>query len=248
MEIPQGYAVQGECPKGSKLVCKLYKSLYGLKQASRRWNAKLTASLLQFGFTQSSTNHSLFTMKTPIGNFVALLVYVDDMLIGSTFINAASEVKEFLNSKFKLKDLGDVKYFLGLEIIDIPKEISISQRKYTLDLLEEQGTLGAQPTSTPIDYNHKLQKAQDGEELLKDPTCYRQFIDKLLYLTFSKPDISYAVQTLSQFMDRPSQMHLMAAHRILKYLKNAVGQGILMKRISNLKITAYSDSDWAGCP
>ncbi|WRX09055.1 Reverse transcriptase [Theobroma cacao] len=181
IEIPQGYVVQEECPKGSKLVYELHKFLYGLKQASKKWNAKLTTSLLQFGFNQSLVDYSLFTMKTSITDFVALL---------------------------------------RLEIMDIIEGISISQRKYTLDFLEEHGMLGAKPISTPIDYNHKLQKSQNGE-LLADPTGYRQLIGNLLYLTFSRPDITYAVQILSQFVDKPGQKHLVATHRVLKYLKNA---------------------------
>ncbi|EOY13312.1 Cysteine-rich RLK (RECEPTOR-like protein kinase) 8, putative [Theobroma cacao] len=179
--------------------------------------------------------------------FVAILVYVDDILIGSTSAQVAFNVKGFLSSQFKLKDLGKVKFFLGLEIARSPEGISICQRKYILDLLEEHGLLGTKPVSTPIDYNHKLSKTKDGQKL-HDATKYRQLVGKLLYLTFTRPDISYAVQVLSQFMDKPSGEHFMAAYRVMKYLKRAPGQGILMKSKSNLKVSTYSDSDWAGCP
>lgn len=185
-------------------------------------------------------------MKTDDGNFTALLVYLDDIFIGSASVQESNKVKDFLNSLFKLRDLGTVKYFLGLEIAKSPEGISICQRKYTLDLLEKNGLLGAKLVSTPIDYNHKLCKVKDGE-ILSDPTSYRQLIGKLIYLTFSRPDICYDVQVLSQFMDKPGKKHLVAAHRILKYLKASSGQGILMKSKSTLKISRYADSDWAGC-
>lgn len=104
--------------------------------------------------------------------------------------------------------------------------------------------LGAKPISTPIDYNQKLQNAQD-EEILQNPTDYRQIIGKLLYLTFSKLDISCVVQAPSQHMDKPSQTHFLVAHRAMKYLKNAHGQKILMISNTNIQIFAYSDNDWA---
>ncbi|XP_017979696.1 PREDICTED: uncharacterized mitochondrial protein AtMg00810 [Theobroma cacao] len=247
MELPQGYTIKGEYPTSSRLVCKLHKSLYGLKQASRAWNSKLTTSVLKYGFKQSNSDYSLFIMKTHRGDFIALLVYVDDILIASTSIQAENDVKGYLSSEFKLKDLRKVKYFLRLEIARSPEGISICQRKYALDLLEEHRLLGTKPASTPIDYNHKLVKSSDEDKLI-NATSYRQLIGKLLYLTFSIPDITYAVQVLSQFMDQPGLKHLAAAHRVLRYIKKAPGQGILMKSRNNLKISGYSDSDWIGCP
>ncbi|EOY00276.1 Cysteine-rich RLK (RECEPTOR-like protein kinase) 8, putative [Theobroma cacao] len=214
MEIPQGYSIKGEYPNSSsKMVCRLHKSLYGLKQASRQWNAKLTASIVKYGFKQSTSDYSLFTMRTINGDFVALLVHVDDIFIASNSTQTEFDVKNFLSSQFKLKDLGKVKYFLGLEVARSPEGISICQRKYTLDLLEEYGLLGPKPVSTPIDYNHRLSKVSEGNELV-DATSYRQLVGKLL---------------------------------VLKYLKKAPGQGILMKSKNNLKISGYSNSDWAGC-
>ncbi|XP_017976387.1 PREDICTED: uncharacterized mitochondrial protein AtMg00810 [Theobroma cacao] len=185
-------------------------------------------------------------MKTYNGDFIALLVYVDDILIASNSVQAESDVKEFLKLEFKLKDLGKVKYFLGLEITRSLEGISICQRKYALDLMEKQGLLGTKPVSTPIDYNHKLSKFND-EDKLTNPTSYKQLVRKLLYLTFNRPDISYAMQVLSRFMEKPGIHHLAVAHKVLKYTKRAPGQGILMKSKCNLRISGYSDSDWAGC-
>ncbi|WRX25267.1 Reverse transcriptase [Theobroma cacao] len=150
-----------------------------------------------------------------------------------------------LGSKM-LRDLGTMKYLLGLKIAKGPKGISICQKKYTLDLLDEYGMLGTKPVTTLIDYSHKLSKAVDGKEV-DNPTRYRQLVGKLLCLTFTRPDISYAVQVLSLFMEKPKQEHMSAAYGLLKYLKLAPGQGIFMKADSYLSILAYSDSDWVGC-
>ncbi|XP_017982421.1 PREDICTED: uncharacterized mitochondrial protein AtMg00810-like [Theobroma cacao] len=186
-------------------------------------------------------------MSTGDGNFAALLVYVDDIVIGSTSDQLVDNIKEYLSTQFKLKDLGIVKYFLGLEIARSPERISVCQRKYVLDMLEEYSLLGAKPVSTPMDYNYKLQKSTK-DYRLKDLTIYRQLVGKLLYLTFTRPDVCYAVQVLSQFMDKPSNDHLATAFRVLRYLKGAPGQGLLLHSQSNLQIQAYSDSDWASCP
>ncbi|WRX09333.1 Reverse transcriptase [Theobroma cacao] len=130
------------------------------------------------------------------GVFVTLLVYVDDILLGSTSVQALNDVKTYLSSQYKLKDLGNVKYFLGLEVARSNEGIVLCQRKYALNLLEKFGLLGAKPVTTPIDYNHKLKKKVNGDREV-DTTKYRQLIGKLLYLTFTRPDISFAVQTLS---------------------------------------------------
>ncbi|XP_017974500.1 PREDICTED: uncharacterized mitochondrial protein AtMg00810-like [Theobroma cacao] len=229
------------------MVCKLNKSLYGLKEASRQWNSKFTTCLLAYGFQQSKADYSLFTKTTQTGEFIALLVYVDDIVIGSTSMDLTNDVKGYLSSNFKRKDLRKLKYFLRLEVAKSSKGIFLCQRQYTLDILTEYGLLGSKPVSTPIEYHHKLTKATD-EEQLKDSTMYRQLVGRLLYLTFTRPDTSYTVHILSQYMDKPSEAHLQAAFRVIRYLKTARGQGILFFSDSDLCLQAYSDSDWVGCP
>lgn len=127
---------------------------------------------MDFGFVQSKFDYSLFTLKTNNGDFVALMVYVDDIVIGSSSQQAADKVKSFLKSRFKLKDLGALKYFLGLEVAQSHKGIYLCQWKYALDLIDEYGYLGAKPLTTPIDYNAKLTKASANSEFV-DPTVYR---------------------------------------------------------------------------
>jgi hypothetical protein len=214
MTIPPGFSSKGESQ-----VCKLNKSLYGLKQASRQWFAKFSSALLEFQFIQSKADYTLFTW-TQGSSFIALLVYVDDIVIASNDSVAVSQ----LIVKFKLKDLGPLKYFLGLEIARNKDGISLSQRKYALEILEDTGLLASKPAKFPMEPNVKFTKTSGS--LLEDPTSYRRLVGRLLYLTITRPDISFAVQVLSQFMDQPRTSHLEAANRVLRYIKASPGQGL----------------------
>jgi hypothetical protein len=152
MSLPLGYA-----SKGKHRVCKLIKSLYGLKQASRQWFAKFATTLLQHGFQQSKVDCSLFTqVKGDI--FVALLAYVDDIIIASNDTYEVSHLTSFLNTQFKLKSLGPLKYFLGLEIARSFKGIFVCQRKYTLEIIEDTGLLASKPVTFPMESNLKLSR------------------------------------------------------------------------------------------
>uniref|UniRef100_A0A2N9FTT4 Reverse transcriptase Ty1/copia-type domain-containing protein n=1 Tax=Fagus sylvatica TaxID=28930 RepID=A0A2N9FTT4_FAGSY len=147
MSLPLGYKGDSKLPHQ---VCKLTKSLYGLKQASRQWFSKFSSTLLHHGFTQSKCDYSLFT-KTAGSTFIALLVYVDDILIASNAPAAVTKLTAFLDAKFKLKDLGNAKYFLGLELARSHQGISLCQRKYTLDILEDaEDWLGSFYTSLSL--------------------------------------------------------------------------------------------------
>ncbi|KAF5468194.1 hypothetical protein F2P56_012368 [Juglans regia] len=190
MKIPPGYSVQGK-----NKVCKLNKSLYGLKQASRQWYAKFSSSLLQFGFAQSRADYSLFTKRSG-SSFLALLVYVDDIVVASNDPHGISALKAFLESKFKIKDLGTLKYFLDLEVARNSTGIQLCQRKYCLDILDDAGLTSCKPNSIPMDPKLKLTK--DEGQLLHDPSEFRRLIGRLLYLTITRPDLSFSVNLLSQ--------------------------------------------------
>ncbi|RVW82826.1 Retrovirus-related Pol polyprotein from transposon RE1 [Vitis vinifera] len=215
MSPPPGLRRQGE-----NLVCHLHKSLYGLKQASRQWFAKFSTAIQAAGFVQSKADYSLFTCRKG-KSFTALLIYVDDILITGNDVNAIVALKQFLHSHFRIKDLGDLKYFLGIEVSRSKKGISISQRKYTLEILKDGGFLGAKPVNFPMEQNTKL---SDSGELLKDPSQYRRLVGRLIYLTITRPDITYSVHVLSRFMHAPRRPHMEAALRVLRYLKNSPGQ------------------------
>ena len=141
-------------------MCKLLKSLYGLKKTSRQWYSKFSNALLKEKFTQSATDHSLF-IKSIGYVFIALLVYVDNIIIASNNEEAVKDLKNRLDKRFKLKDLGSLRFFLGLEMARTNKGISVSQRHYALQLLADVCYLGCKLTSTPMEANLKL--SQDEE-------------------------------------------------------------------------------------
>ncbi|GJR44942.1 putative RNA-directed DNA polymerase [Tanacetum coccineum] len=144
MKPPQGFY-----PGNDKLVCRLKKSIYGLKQSPRQWNAKLTSVLVENGFCQSKSDYSLYTKS--VGDvFLALLVYVDDIIVTGNKCVEIEKFKVFLKGKFKIKDLGKLKYFLGIEVVDTSSGICLNQRKYVLDLLSEYGMLACKPSKTPL--------------------------------------------------------------------------------------------------
>ena len=239
MTPPPGLRRQGE-----NIVCRLNKSLYGLKQASRQWFAKFSEAIKSAGYIQSKADYSLFTRQQG-QSFTALLIYVDDILITGNDPEAINALKRFLHGHFKIKDLGNLKYFLGIEVSQSKKGIFISQRKYALEILKDSGLLGARPVEFPMEQNVKLSNTG---ELLKDPAKYRRLVGRLIYLTITRPDITYPVHVLSRFMHEPRQPHMEAALRILKYLKSTPGQGLFFSSQNNLNLSAYCDSDWAGCP
>jgi hypothetical protein len=239
MIVPEGVT----SPKPNQ-VCKLLKSLYGLKQASRKWYEKLTSLLIQEGYKQSSSDYSLFTLQSD-AHFTALLVYVDDIILAGTSLSEFARIKGILDSQFKIKDLGSLKYFLGLEVAQSKEGITISQRKYCLDLLKDSGFLGSKPAATPLDPAVKLHN--DSGKPYEDISSYRRLIGRLLYLTNTRPNISFAVQQLSQFLRKPIFAHYNAACRVIRYLKHNPGRGLLFPRHSELQLLGFSDADWAGC-
>ncbi|KAJ4769381.1 hypothetical protein LUZ62_053638 [Rhynchospora pubera] len=161
MRLPPGF--KGSMPDK---VCRLHKSIYGLRQAPRMWFFKLTTTLEAYGFVQSKADYSLFTYRN--GKiFLAILIYVDDLVVAGNDNQAICDFKKYMSTMFHMKDLGILKYFLGIEIARAAEGVFLSQRKYTLDLLGECGLLAAKPISTPLEQNHKLAECQG--EILKDP-------------------------------------------------------------------------------
>ncbi|CAM8980748.1 unnamed protein product [Rhodiola kirilowii] len=226
-------------------VCRLQKSLYGLKQAPRNWFAKLSASLRAFGFHQSYADYSLFSYQTG-DTTLHVLVYVDDLIVAGNDSLSISKFKSYLSSCFHMKDLGTLKYFLGIEIARSSSGLFLSQRKYTLDILSEAGLLGAKPSPLPMESHQRLAISQS--PIFDNPERYRRLIGRLVYLTITRPELSYSVHTLAQFMQVPKVDHWHAAIRVLHYLKGHPGQGLHLSSNSSLQLHAYCDSDWASCP
>nr|GEU76648.1 ribonuclease H-like domain-containing protein [Tanacetum cinerariifolium] len=238
----------GFMDKSDNRVCKLKRSLYGLKQDPRQWNHKLYDTLLEASFEQSKNDHSLY-IKNDNDVSLFLLVYVDNLVItGNSEVDIA-KFKTFLNKKFKMKDLGELKYFLGIEVLKTKTGLCLNQRKYCLELLYEFGLLACRPVLTPLHENIVLaHKETKDDNYLKNITSYQKLVGKVIYLCMTRPDISYSVHCLSQHMHAPLQSHFNLALRLLRYLKLAPESGIdFSKDNFGILVVAYSDSDWAKC-
>ncbi|XP_074306310.1 uncharacterized protein LOC141641553 [Silene latifolia] len=189
MRLPPGFS------KGKEgKVCRLRKSLYGLRQAPRCWFAKLGSALRAYGFIQSYSDYSLFSY-TKAEVCVHVLVYVDDLVIVRNNTNAIATFKNYLSNCFHMKDLGPLKYFLGIEVARNSEGIFLNQRKYALDIVSEAGLLGAKPVATPIEQHHQLGLATGA--FVSDVEAYRRLVGRLVYLAVTRPDLAYAVHVLS---------------------------------------------------
>jgi hypothetical protein len=232
-------------------VCKLHKSLYGLKQAPRAWNERFTAFLPTLGFHSSYADPSLF-VKISDHSKVYLLLYVDDIIITGDDEALITQVKSALQSEFDMKDLGKLHFFLGLEIKYVYNGLFVSQHKYAKELLHKAGLDDCHTHLTPCQSGVKLFK-DTGKPLSTSDTAYfRSLVGCLQYLTFTRPDIAYSVNSVCQFLHSPTEDHLIAAKRILRYVKGSLDVGIHFRKgdatSQSLNLQAYCDVDWAGDP
>ncbi|CAL1409432.1 unnamed protein product [Linum trigynum] len=241
MERPPGYS-KGD----SSMVCKLVRSLYGLKQAPRAWFEKFHGTIVQEGFVQSQNDPSLFIRRT-VDGIIVLLIYVDDMVITGSDAEGILELKASLHRSFNLKDLGDVEYFLGLQVQRSAHGLFVSQKKYIKDLLDTAQYSKCIPCSTPMEQNLKL--TRESGDLLdnEEQSVYRSLVGSLIYLTHTRPDISYAVQVVSQYMGMARTMHMDAVHRLLRYLKQTQEVGMFFPADGEPVVEAFADADYAGC-
>ncbi|RVW85984.1 Retrovirus-related Pol polyprotein from transposon RE1 [Vitis vinifera] len=187
-----------------------------------------------------------FYHHNSLGQCIYLVVYVDDIVITGSDQDGIQKLKQHLFTHFQTKDLGKLKYFLGIEIAQSSSGVVLSQRKYALDILEETGMLDCKPVDTPMDPNVKLVPGQG--EPLGDPGRYRRLVGKLNYLTITRPDISFPVSVVSQFLQSPCDSHWDAVIRILRYIKSTPGQGVLYENRGHTQVVGYTDADWAGSP
>ena len=191
---PQGFVVHGK----ESHVCKLKKALYGLKQAPRAWYLKIDGYLMSLGFTKSVADPNLY-YKVDGSDPLILVLYVDDL-----FLTGAEQLivgcKRELASKFEMKDLGLMHYFLGLEVWQRADEIFLSQGKYAVEILRRSDMMDCKSMATPMAMNLKKLSESTSNSHLVDPTMYRQLIRSLMYLVNTRPNIYFAVNTLSQFM------------------------------------------------
>ncbi|RVX19140.1 Retrovirus-related Pol polyprotein from transposon RE1 [Vitis vinifera] len=219
MDLPPGCMVsEKQCQK----VCKLKKSLYGLKQSLRAWFGRFTKSMRAFGYRQSNSDHTLF-LKKQHGKITTLIVYVDDMVVTGNDPEERKALQNYLSREFEMKDLGPLKYFIGIET----------------------GMSGCQPVNTPIEEGLKL--CVEPNQVSTDKRRYQRLVGRLMYLAHARPDLAYALSVVSQYMHNTGEQHMNAVMRILRYLKNAPRKGILFaKNVDHQSIEVYTDADWAG--
>ncbi|CAA7017709.1 unnamed protein product [Microthlaspi erraticum] len=230
-------------PDRPDYVCKLNKALYGLKQAPRAWYEELKASLIAAGFRNSVADTSLFTYHHGM-DVVYILVYVDDIVVTGNSDAIVNTMISALANRFSLKDHGPLSYFLGIEATRTAAGLHLMQRKYVIDLLTKTKMLDATPVSTPMATHPKL--SLNSGMVLQNPSEYRMVVGSLQYLAFTRPDVAFAVNKLSQFMHAPTDEHWKAAKRVLRYLAGTTSHGIFFRANSPLTLHAYSDADWAG--
>lgn len=181
----------------------------------------MTKALREYGFQQSLSDYSLFTFDKG-GIQINVLIYVDDMILSRNSHEALEIFKGYLSSCFKMKDLGNLKYFLGIEMSRSSKGFYLSQRKYALEIISKTGLLGAKPASFPLEQNNKL--AFSTSIFLEKPEPYRRLIGRLIYLAVTRPDLAYCVHVLAQFMQTQKEDHWQAALWVVRYLKGSLGQ------------------------
>ena len=225
-------------------VCKLRRSIYGLKQAPRAWFEKFCGTPLSFSFTQSQYDSSLF-LHTSTSGIVILLVYVDDIIITGTDYGLITKLQQLLHATFHMKDPGQLTYFLGLEVHYRSHGLFMNQHKYIQDFITLAGVEDTSSVDNPMEVNVKYRK--DEGDLLDEPTLYRRLVGSLIYLTTTRPDISYVVHQVSQFMSSPWHLHLAAVRRIIRYLRESPTRGLFFPTDTSPQLVAYSDADWVGC-
>jgi hypothetical protein len=215
MEQPPSYVDQTH----PNLVCRLKKALHDFKQAPRTWSDKIGQYLVTSGFQTSNVNFSLYVKKIVHG-IVIIVIYVDDLIIIGDSDADISDLKKLLKQKFEMKDLGKLHYFLSIEVIQSLKGIWLLQKQYALNKLTEYGMTGCKPISIPLEQNAKL-SANEGDRV-EDTIMYRRIVGSLIYMTITRPDLSYAVGVVSQFMQTPQKPHLDAMKHILRYIKHTL--------------------------
>jgi hypothetical protein len=239
VEQPKGF----QDPHHPHHVYKLKKTLYGLKWAPRAWYERLTTYLLAKGFTRGQADRTLFIRQQGTHKLIAQ-IYVDDIIFGATLDSLAHEFSEEMKQEFEMSMIGELNYFLDLQVKQTTEGIFISQSKYAKDLVKWFGLDGKGRARTPMSTSVKISSDLAGKSV--NPSLYRSMIGSLLYLTASRPDIAFSVGVCARFQANPKESHLTAVKRIIRYVNDTLSYGIWYSRETNLVVAGYSDADWAG--
>ena len=225
-------------------VFRLNKALYGLKQAPRAWYERLSKFLLNNGFSRGNVDTTLF-IKRNQNDMLIIQIYVDDIIFGSTNESLCQDFAKLMQGEFEMSMMGELTFFLGLQIKQSKEGISITQSKYTKELLKRFGMENCKPIGTPMSPSSKLDKDDEGKCV--DLKYYRGMIGSLLYLTASRPDIMFSVCLCARYQSNPKESHLNAVKRILRYLNGTQTIGLWYSKDSQINLLGYSDADFAGC-
>lgn len=229
--------------KGNQ-ACRLIRAIYGLKQAGRQWHSTLTSTFKEAGLRPTHSDPCLFTDES---KRIFVLVYVDDLLIATKDKKLEKHPIALLSQRFKIKNLGQPSYCLGIEIKKSRESIHLSQANYIRDILERFGMSDCKPVSTPMSTSTDL-RVTSGEDEPAEKRPFRELVGSLMYLAIgTRPDIAHAVSAISQFNQNHSSIHWNAAKRVLRYLKGTINQGLLYKADDHA-IRGFVDADWANCP
>ena len=238
MDQAEGFEILSD--NNDKLVYKLNKSLYGLKQSGRNWNNVLQECLLANDFVQSSVDHCIYIKH--VGNeMVAMLVWVDDLIIAASNDQLLNEVKEMFNSKFHMKDMGVLSYFISMSFVCGDGFVKMNQSKYIQKVLEKFEMSDCKHRSTPSEM-----KILSNSEEPADATKYRELVGSLIYaMTCMRQDLCWIVTKLSQYLSKPQREHYVAAKHVLRYLKGTINYELCyVKCDEGLSLIGYSDADW----
>ena len=242
MDQPEGYEVKST--NDEKLVFKLKKSLYGLKQSGRNWNKMLHDHLIENGFTQNEADHCVYARQRG-SDKVILVIWVDDLIIAASDEDALNDVKVMLSERFKMKDLGQLKHFLGIDFVQSKGCVKMSQKKYVDQILERFNMQDCKPRATPCE--QKLNYSDDAE-VMEEVRKYREVVGSLIYLaTCTRPDLGFVVSKLSHYFSNPTEEQWVTVKHVLRYLKGTSNKELTYRRCDDedLQIHAYSDADWA---
>ena len=220
VEQPHGYEKKNEEYK----VYKLKKTLYGLKQAPCAWYSRIEAYFVKERFERCNCEHTLFTKTGDGGKILIVSLYVDDLFFTCNDESMFVKFKNSMKLEFDMIDLGKMKYFLGVEVLQNPEGIYISQRKYAKEVLDRFRMEKSNSVKNPIVPGIKLMK--DEEVAKVNATMYKQLVGSLMYLIAKRLDLTYVVSLISRFMASPIELHLQATKRVLRYLKCIVDLGV----------------------
>jgi hypothetical protein len=241
MDQPAGYEQLSQ----EHLVCKLQKALYGLRQSPRMWYNKIDSFLKSIGMTRSHSDYNMYHIGQG-DNKIILVVYIDGLFITKGAKSKITWLKQKLKDEFDMSDLGLVKQYLEVEFHPLPNGLFLTQQQYSNDMLQEFGMLESRREHTPLPASTVL--LSDMHSPLVNSQLYCHMVDKLIFLTTTRHDLAYAMNSVSRYMAQPQSTHMDAVKHILRYVKQTIDYGFFYYFGVSPKVHGFTDVDWIACP